>query len=79
MGAHITDSMTRRTNMKETLNVRMTLTVQEAADVLGIGRQNAYQLAGQGNLPGAFRIGRKILVSRNCLLRFIDGGFHDGN
>ena len=56
-----------------------TMTVEEAAKVLGIGRQTAYDLANQGKLPGARRLGRRIVVSRKALERFLldineDGG-----
>jgi len=35
-----------------------TIKVEEAAALLGIGRQTAYDLAAQGKLPGALRLGR---------------------
>lgn len=49
-----------------------TLTVADAAKVLGIGRQTAYDLAAQGKLPGAIRLGRRILVSKIVLMRFLE-------
>ena len=48
-----------------------TMKVEEAAQVLGIGRQLAYDLAAQGKLPGARRLGRRIVVSRKALLDFL--------
>lgn len=40
---------------------RLTVTVKEAAELLGIGRALAYELARQGELP-AVRLGSKRLV-----------------
>ena len=50
-----------------------TLKVEEAAKLLGIGRQTAYELAAQGKLPGARRLGRRIVVSRKSLDEFLAG------
>jgi len=55
----------------QTLDVPLTLKVEEAAKVLGIGRQTAYDLAAQGKLPGARRLGRRIVVSRKALEDFL--------
>ena len=41
-----------------------TMTVEEAAALLGIGRQTAYDLASQGKLPGLIKLGRRLVVSR---------------
>lgn len=45
---------------------RLTLSVEEAAQVLGISRVDAYELAQQGEIP-AIRLGRRILVPRVAL------------
>jgi excisionase family DNA binding protein len=50
-----------------------TITVTSAAKLLGIGRQTAYELARQGKLPGALRLGNRIVVSRYALARFLEG------
>jgi len=39
-----------------------TLTVEQAAAILGIGRASAYAAAGTGDLP-VIRVGRRLLVS----------------
>ena len=44
-----------------------TMTVEEAAALLGIGRQTAYDLAARGGLPGALRLGRRWVISRKAL------------
>ena len=51
-----------------------TLSVKSAARILGIGRQLAYRLAAEGKLPGARRLGRRIVVSRRELEAFLEGG-----
>ena len=42
---------------------RLTLSVEEAAHLLGIGRGLAYELARTGKIP-AVRLGRRLLVPR---------------
>lgn len=50
-----------------------TLSITQAAQRLGIGKQLAYNLASEGKLPGALRLGRRIVVSRQVLEAFIAG------
>ena len=50
---------------------RMTLTVEEAADELHISRPIAYELVKEPDFP-SFRIGKRILVNRLGLQRWID-------
>lgn len=45
----------------------LTLSVDEAALQLGIGRSLAYDLARRGELPGVLRLGRRLVVSRAIL------------
>jgi excisionase family DNA binding protein len=45
--------------------------VREAARLLGIGRDTAYTLIREGRLP-AIHIGRRVLVPRAALERWID-------
>ena len=50
---------------------RLTMTVEEAGKLLGIGRSSAYGPIGRGELP--FRkIGRRIVVPRSALFRKIE-------
>lgn len=49
-----------------------TVSVEDAAKQLGIGRSLAYELARHGKLPGVIRLGNKIRVSRTQLDAFID-------
>jgi excisionase family DNA binding protein len=48
-----------------------TVTVEEAAKILGIGRSLAYDLAQSGELPGARKLGGRYIVSRAALLAFL--------
>jgi len=49
-----------------------TLGIKEAARILGIGKNQAYQAAHSGELP-VLRIGGRILVSRAVLDRMLAG------
>jgi excisionase family DNA binding protein len=44
-----------------------TYTIGEAAQLLGIGRSMAYELARAGELPGAKRLGHRFVVSKVAL------------
>jgi len=50
---------------------RLTLTVEETAKALGIGRQLAYERVRTGEIP-AIKIGRRILVPRSALEKLLD-------
>jgi excisionase family DNA binding protein len=52
--------------------VRQTLTVEEAAQILGIGRTLAFEMARRGDLP-ALRLGRRLVVPRAALERMLRG------
>lgn len=52
---------------------KQTLKVEEAAKLLGISRAAAYNLAARGELPGARRIGRRIVVLKSVLERYLQG------
>ncbi|MGH9169716.1 MAG: helix-turn-helix domain-containing protein [Acidimicrobiales bacterium] len=49
---------------------RLVLSVSEAAELLGISRDLAYDLAARGELP-TLRLGRRIVVPRARLLELI--------
>jgi excisionase family DNA binding protein len=51
---------------------RQTLTIEEAARALGIGRSAAYLAAHRGDLP-VIRIGRRYVVPRVALERLLNG------
>jgi excisionase family DNA binding protein len=51
---------------------RATRTVEEAAEILGIGRSAAYAAVARGELP-ALRIGRRLVVPSEALDRLLRG------
>lgn len=57
--------MTARTAQSHPVD-RLTYTVDEAAQLLGISRNSAYEAARTGDLP-TIRVGRRILVPRSRL------------
>lgn len=52
------------------LSDRATISVEEAAKVIGIGRSAAYEAARQGQLPTR-RLGRRLLVPVPALLEWL--------
>ena len=50
----------------------LTLSVEQAARILGIGRSAAYEAIRCGQIP-AIRIGRRVLIPRVALLRMLEG------
>lgn len=50
---------------------RLTLTVDEAAGLLGISRNLAYELVGRGEVPSV-RLGRRVLVPRRALEEMLE-------
>lgn len=51
---------------------RLTVTVEEAAEVLGISRGLAYDLVRRGEVPSV-RLGRRLLVPIRPLMAMING------
>jgi len=49
-----------------------TLTIEETAAILRIGRNQAYEAAKRGEIP-SIKIGRRILVSRQALDQLLQG------
>ena len=50
---------------------KLTYTIDEAARLLGISRNSAYEAARRGELP-AIRLGRRILIPRSRLEAMLD-------
>ena len=50
---------------------RLTLTVEEAADLLGVSRAFAYELVSRKELPSV-RLGRRLIIPRRALERLLD-------
>jgi len=53
---------------------KQTVTVEEAASLLGIGRNLAYLLARRGKLPGVIKLGEKrLVVSKSAIEKLLQG------
>lgn len=53
---------------------KMTLSIPEVANILGISRNLAYELAAKGELPGLIRLGQKrVVCSRLVIERLLQG------
>jgi excisionase family DNA binding protein len=50
---------------------RLTFTIEEAAKVLGIGRQLAYDRVKTGEIP-VIKIGRRLLVPKKALEKLLE-------
>lgn len=50
---------------------RLTLSVEEAAKILGIGRANCYESIRQGFIP-SLRFGRRIVIPKAALMRKLE-------
>jgi excisionase family DNA binding protein len=50
---------------------RLTVTVSEAAKILGVSRMTAYTAVREGTIP-SLKIGRRVLVPRAALERLLD-------
>lgn len=57
---------------------RDTITIETAAKRLGISRNSCYTLAAKGELPGAIRLGKRIVVSIYQFERFLRGEDKNG-
>lgn len=55
----------------ENTREKLTLSVVEAAQLLGISAATAYELTHRADFP-AFRIGNRTLVSRRLLEKWVD-------
>lgn len=56
----------------EELRAKPTLSIEEAARVLGIGRTLGYELARTGQLPGVLRLGSRYRISTAVLIRLLE-------
>lgn len=57
---------------------RKTYTVEEAAEVLGLSRNSAYEGIRSGDIP-AIRVGRRLLIPKVALDRLLREGAENGN
>ena len=59
------------------LCAKPTLTVDEAAKYIGVSRPKMYEMTRAPGFP-AIHIGRRILINRQSLLRWLEGGDNNG-
>ena len=59
---------TRRDTMD---NLRLTLTVNEAAKMLGISRGLAYEMVKMGKIPSV-HFGKRVLIPRSALAKLLE-------
>ena len=53
---------------------KMTLSIPEVAETLGISRNLAYELAARGKLPGLIRLGEKrVVCSKLAIQKLLEG------
>lgn len=50
---------------------RLTLTVREAAECLGVCENSLRERIRRAELPGVIRLGRRILISKQELMRYL--------
>jgi excisionase family DNA binding protein len=53
------------------MSERLTLTVEEAAALLGVSRALGYELVARGEIP-CLRLGRRIVVPRRAIEAMLD-------
>ena len=63
----------RGLSLYATIDRRLCVTVPEAAEMLGVSRNFAYQLVREGKLP-SIRFGKRILIPRAALERMLEKG-----
>jgi excisionase family DNA binding protein len=68
----VPDAPPRRSRPEREKAKSEVLTIDDAADMLGIHYTTAKRLALHGKLPGAFKLGSQWRVSRAALLKFLD-------
>jgi excisionase family DNA binding protein len=56
---------------------RRTYRIEEAAKLLGVGRNSAYEAAGRGEIP-AIRIGKRLVVPKAAFDKMFGIGSDDG-
>ncbi len=54
----------------EQIESRLTLSVEETAELLGLGRSAAYEAARRGEIPSR-RLGRRVIVPVPALLEWL--------
>src|SRR4051812_47635069 len=58
--------------MRESAALPLLLTVAETAEILRTTRKAVYAMIERGQLPGVTRLGRRVLIRSEDLLRWLD-------
>lgn len=61
-----------RNFMQEIESLPILLTVKEVANLLRTSRKSIYNMVERGQIPGAIKIGFRLLFSRNDLLQWLN-------
>lgn len=56
--------------MSDRPHVPITVTVDEAARMLGVNRKSLYGAISRDEVPGVIRVGRAVRIGREALLRW---------
>jgi excisionase family DNA binding protein len=59
--------------MTPTIETPRTYKIEEAARLLGVGRNQCYEAVKRGDLP-SIRLGKRLLIPRAALDRLLDSG-----
>lgn len=55
----------------------LTFSANEVAGLLGVNRKSVYEAAARGEIPGAIRLGRRLLFARARVLAWLGAGSTD--
>ena len=65
------------TSQQSSPGTKMTLSVREAAELIGISRPTMYQLIRENQIP-SIHAGKKIVIARQTLLDWLSKGENNG-
>lgn len=71
--AHFDNSMLQQSSP----GTKLTLSVQEAAEMIGISKPTMYGLIRENEIP-SIHVGKKIVIARQALLDWLSKGDHNG-
>ncbi len=65
------------TSQQSSPGTKMTLSVREAAELIGISKPKMYELIREGEIP-SIHIGKKIVIARQAFLDWLSEGDNNG-
>jgi len=51
---------------------KLTMSIESAGKTLGVSRPHAYKMVKEGKMPGVIQLGRRLVVSRPALMKFLE-------